>query len=73
LWSPDAFSRRRLELSDVAHFDMLAAAFDEACPIGFDPVLFHEPIHEVEQAANRDGGVNAASSHPAAKTASASV
>src|SRR5215471_4681829 len=57
LGSADVFRHRRLVLGDVSHFDMLASALGEACPIGFDPVPVHEPVHEIEQAANRDSGM----------------
>src|SRR5262249_44679168 len=53
---PDAFCRR-LVLGDVSHLDMLASALGEACLISLDPVPFHEAIHEIEQAANRNGGM----------------
>src|SRR5262245_15947118 len=69
----DVFRHRRLVLGDVSHFDMPASALGEACPIGLDPVPVHEPIHEIEQAANREAECKAFSSHPAAKTASASA
>src|SRR5262249_42976443 len=34
-----------------------APALGDARPLGLDPVPAHEPIHEIEQAANRDGGM----------------
>src|SRR5262249_20072848 len=36
---------------------MLASALGEACLISLDPVPFHEASHEIEQAANRTGGM----------------
>src|ERR687887_2441570 len=56
LGSPDAFCRC-LVLGEVSHFDMPASALAEACPISLDPVPVHEPIHEIEYATNRDGGM----------------
>ena len=44
LGSADVFCHRRLVLGDVSHFDMLASALGEACPISFDPVPVHEPV-----------------------------
>src|SRR5713101_3749117 len=36
---------------------MLAPALSKACLISLDPVPFHEPVHEIEYAADRDGGM----------------
>src|SRR5215471_2133802 len=57
LGSPDVFSHRCLVLGDVSHFDMRASALGDACPISLDPVPVHESVHEIEQAANRDSGM----------------
>src|SRR5215831_7594591 len=57
LGSSAVFCHRCLVLGDVSHFDVLASALGEACPISFEPVPVHEPIHEIEQAANRDSGM----------------
>jgi len=57
LGSSAVFCHRCLVLGDVSHFDVLASALGEACPISLDPVPVHEPVHEIEQAANRDSGM----------------
>ncbi len=57
LGSPDVSCHRRLVLRDISHFDMFASALGEARPIGLDPVPFHEPVHEIKQTADGDGGV----------------
>src|SRR5262249_28159307 len=54
--SPNALCRC-LVLADIPHLDVLASALAEACRIGRDAVPFDEPIHEIEHAADRDGGM----------------
>src|SRR5262249_27260538 len=44
LGSRAVFRPRRLVRADVSHFDVLASALGEACPISLDPVPVHEPV-----------------------------
>src|SRR5262249_11748310 len=55
--SPDGLSHHRLVLRDISHFDQFASALGEPCAIGLDPMRFHQPVHEIEQAADGDGGM----------------
>src|SRR5262249_24145976 len=57
LGSPGGLSHRRLVLRNISHFDMFASALGEAGPISLDPMRFYKPIHEAEQTADGDGGM----------------